>query len=165
MSSGKALSANLEISPTNRGMGIEQRSCQVRMGELGSSSCAAGGGLRAGVLSGTPPVAGRVFPRAGGLLLPVANSLGVRGIAEIIWVVGLGQPSLLALAFSGLAAVGLKTKALTRATPVIWKKKFLAVQALAAASLRLHRFQKQRNQDPTTERKRPKKIQWEEDSE
>ena len=38
MSSGKVLPTNMEISPTNRGICIEQRSCKVRLGVF-STSC------------------------------------------------------------------------------------------------------------------------------
>jgi hypothetical protein len=38
MSSGKVLPTNMEISPTNRGSGLEQRSCKVRLAEAGVSS-------------------------------------------------------------------------------------------------------------------------------
>ena len=75
------------------------------------------------------------------LLLPVAGSLGVLVVPEIILVLRLGQPRPHEFAFSGLAAVGLEAIALTLSTPVIGKKKFLAVQALASGLRRLHRFQ------------------------
>jgi len=61
------------------------------------------------------------------LLLPIASSLGVLGIAEIVLVLGLGQPSPLELPFPGLATVRLKAKALALCAPAIGKKKFVAV--------------------------------------
>ena len=66
------------------------------------------------------------------LLLPVAGALGVLIVPEIILVLRLGQPSPHELAFPGLAAVGFEAIALALSTPVIGKKKFLAVQALAS---------------------------------
>ena len=80
------------------------------------------------------------------LLLPVAGALGVLVVPKIILVLRLGQPSPHELAFPGLAAVGLEAIALALSTPVIGKKKFLAVQALASGLGRLHRFQIKRNQ-------------------
>jgi hypothetical protein len=82
-------------------------------------------------------------------LLPLANALGVLGVPEIILVLRLGQPGPLRLAFAGLAAVGLVAVALALATLVIGKKKFLAVQALASAARRLHRFLTQK--EPVSE--------------
>ena len=83
------------------------------------------------------------------LLLPVAGSLGVLVIPEIILVLRLGQPRPHELAFSGLAAVGFEAIALALSTPVIGKKKFLAVQALASGLRRLHRFQNEK--EPVSE--------------
>ena len=86
-------------------------------------------------------MASGVFPVARMLLLPVAGALGVLVVPEIILVLRLGQPSPHELALPGLAAVGFQAIALALPAPVIGKKKFLAVQALAVGLRRLHRFQ------------------------
>ena len=98
------------------------------------------------------------------LLLPVARTLGVLVIAEVVLVLRLGQPSPHELAFPGLAALGLKTVTLPMSSTTIGKKKFLAVQALASGFGRLHRFHRQ--QEPIREAgaRRRKKTQSEEDS-
>jgi DNA repair protein RadC len=98
------------------------------------------------------------------LLLPLTNSRGVLVIPEIVLVLGLAQPSPLKLALPGLAAVGLKTVALALSTPVIGKKKFLAVQALLSGARRLHRFQTQKQTAMENQEKQPKKIQPQQDS-
>jgi len=109
-------------------------------------------------------VAGRVFPIIRMLLPPPANSLGVLGVPEIILVLRRGQPGPLRCTFAGLAAAGFRAIALALATPVIGKKKFLAVQALASASRRLHRFQSHKEPVSESRAKRRKKIQPEENS-
>jgi hypothetical protein len=76
------------------------------------------------------------------LLLPVADSLGIPGIPEIILVLRLGQPSPHEFAFPGRAAVGFEAIALALSASIIGKKKFLAVQTLASGSRWLHWFQK-----------------------
>ena len=98
------------------------------------------------------------------LLLPVAGSFGIRLIPEIILVLRLGQPRPLQRAFPGLAAVRLEAIALACSTPVIGKKKTLAVQALPAGLGRLHRSQSQT--EPSAERQgnQRKKIQPQEQS-
>ena len=98
------------------------------------------------------------------LLLPVAGSFGIRLIPEIILVLRLGQPRPLQRAFPGLAAVRLEAIALACSTPVIGKKKTLAVQALPAGLGRLHRSQSQT--EPSLERQgnQRKKIQPQEQS-
>ena len=98
------------------------------------------------------------------LLLPVAGSFGIRLIPEIILVLRLGQPRPLQRAFPGLAAVRLEAIALACSTPVIGKKKTLAVQALPAGLGRLHRSQSQT--EPSSERQgnQRKKIQPQEQS-
>jgi len=98
------------------------------------------------------------------LLLPVAGSLGVDLIPEIILVLGLGQPSPHKLAFPGLAALGFEAITLALSTPVIGKKKFLAVQALASGLRRLHRFQNQKEPVSETGANQRKKIQPQEKS-
>ena len=65
---------------------------------------------------------------------------------------------------AGFAAIGFETKALALSTPVVRKKKFFAAQALAAASLRHHRFQSKRTSIGQPRGKERKKIQQEEDS-
>ncbi|MGD0905869.1 MAG: hypothetical protein ABR924_23505, partial [Terracidiphilus sp.] len=99
------------------------------------------------------------------LLLPVAGSLGVDLIPEIILVLGLGQPSPHKLAFPGLAALGFEAITLALSTPVIGKKKFLAVQALASGLRRLHRFQNQKEPVLENGANQRKKIQPQEKSE
>jgi hypothetical protein len=99
------------------------------------------------------------------LLLPVAGSLGVLVIPEIILVLRLGQPSSHEFAFPAYAAVGFEAIALALSTSVIGKKKFLAVQALAAGLRRLHRFQNEKEQVSETGAKRGNKIQPQEKSE
>jgi hypothetical protein len=78
------------------------------------------------------------------ILLPVAGSLAVLVVPEIVLVLRLGQPSPHDLALPGLAAVGFEAIALALSTPIIGKKKFLAVQALASGLRRLHRFQNEK---------------------
>ena len=56
---------------------------------------------------------------------------------------------MLAVPFTGLAAVGLGTKTLALALAVIRKKKYLAVLALTAARNSFHRFPNQGNQHQT----------------
>jgi hypothetical protein len=97
-------------------------------------------------------------------LLPLANPLGILGVSEVILVLRLGQPGPLRLAFAGLAAVGFMAVTLALATPIIGKKKSLAVQALASATRRLHRFQSQKEPVSEGRAKRRKKIQPQENS-
>jgi len=97
-------------------------------------------------------------------LLPLANPLGVLGVSEISLILRLGQPGPLRLAFAALTAVGLMAVTLALPTPIIGKKKLLAVQALAAATRRLHRFQSPKEPVSASRAKRRKKIQPEEDS-
>jgi len=67
------------------------------------------------------------------LLLPVARTLGVLGISEVVLVLRPSQPSPHQLAFPGFAALGFKTVALAMSSATIGKKEFLTVQALASA--------------------------------
>ena len=97
------------------------------------------------------------------LLLPVAGSLGVLVIPEIILVLRLGQPSSHEFAFPAYAAVGFEAIALALSTSVIGKKKFLAVQALASG-LRFHQFQNKNEPVSETGAKERKKIQPQEES-
>jgi len=60
-------------------------------------------------------------------LLPVANTLGVLVISEIISVLRFGQPSLLRRALAGNTTVRLLAIALALSVAIIGKKKFLAV--------------------------------------
>jgi hypothetical protein len=76
------------------------------------------------------------------LLLPVANPLGVLVIPEVILVLRFGQPSSLRLALAGFTAVSLLAIALALSVPIIGKKKFLAVEAVASGRRRLHRVPK-----------------------
>jgi len=109
-------------------------------------------------------VASGVFPVARMLLLPVAGSLGVLGVPEIILVLRLGQPTTHELAFPGLAAVVLEAIALALSTPIIGKKKFIAVQAFASGLRRLHRFQNKKEPVSETGAEERKKIQPQEKS-
>ena len=93
------------------------------------------------------------------LLLPVTGSLGVLVVPEIILVLRLGQPRPHELALTGLAALGFEAIALALSTPVIGKKKFLAVQALAAGLRRLHWYQNKKEPVSETGAKERKKIQ------
>ena len=99
------------------------------------------------------------------LLLPVAGSLGVVVIPEIILVLRPGQPCPHELALPSLAAVGFEAVALALSTPVVGKKKFLAVQALASGLRRLHRFQNKKEPVSETGAEERKKIQPQEKSE
>src|SRR5450631_3258665 len=99
------------------------------------------------------------------LLLPIAGALGVLVVPEIILVLRLGQPSPHEFAVPGLAAVGFEAIAPALSTPVIGKKKFLAVQALAAGLWRLHRFQNKKEPVSETGAEERKKIQPQEKSE
>jgi hypothetical protein len=78
------------------------------------------------------------------LLLPVADSLGILGVPEVVLVLRFDQPSPHEFALSDLAALGFEAITLSLAAPVIGKKKLLAVQALVSSSGRLHRFQNQK---------------------
>ncbi len=98
------------------------------------------------------------------LLLPVAGSLGVLLIPEIILVLRFGQPGPHELAFPGLATVGFEAITLALSTPVIGKKKFIAVQALASGLRRLHRFQNQKEPVSGVGANQRKKIQPQEES-
>jgi hypothetical protein len=96
--------------------------------------------------------------------LPGADPLGVLGVAKIILVLRLGQPGPHPFPFPGLAALDFGAVALALPVPVIGKKKFLAVQARAAASGRLHRFQTQKEPVLENAQSRRKKIQLNENS-
>src|SRR6266498_2554708 len=86
----------------------------------------------------------RVLPVARVLLLPEADPRGIRGIAKIILVLRLGQPSLLAGSFAGLLAIAFCTEALPRSTAIIRKEQLAAVQALTLAFVDLHSVPKSR---------------------
>ena len=90
--------------------------------------------------------------------MPIARTLGVLGVAEVVLVLRLGQPCPHQLAFPGLAALGFKTVTLAVSGATIGKKKFLAVQALLSGSGRLHRFHKQREPLRENRKGRRKKI-------
>jgi hypothetical protein len=98
------------------------------------------------------------------LLLPVANPLGVLVIPEVILVLRFGQPSPLRLALAGFTAVGLQAIALALSTPIIGKKKFLAVEAVASGSRRLHQVPNQEEPVSETAGTRRKKIHRQENS-
>jgi hypothetical protein len=98
------------------------------------------------------------------LLLPVADSLGILGVPEVVLVLRFDQPSPHEFALSDLAALGFETIALSLAAPVIGNKKLLAVQALASISGRLHRFQNQKEPVSENRPKRRNKNHREEDS-
>jgi hypothetical protein len=98
------------------------------------------------------------------VLLPVAGALGVLVVPEIILVLRLGQPSPHELTFPGLAAVVFEAIALALSTPIVGKKKFLAVQALASGLRRLHQFQNKKEPVSETGAKERKKIQPQEEA-
>ena len=98
------------------------------------------------------------------LLLPVARTLGVLGISEVVLVLRPSQPSPHQLAFPGFAALGFKTVALAMSSATIGKKEFLTVQALASGIGRLHRFHRQRKPLRQDRTRRRKKTHPEEDS-
>jgi hypothetical protein len=98
------------------------------------------------------------------LILPVAGWLGVLVILEMTLVLRLGQPSPHECAFSGLAAVGFEAIALALSTPVMVKKKFVAIRSLASELRRLHRFQNEKEPVSETGAKERKKIQPQEKS-
>jgi hypothetical protein len=97
-------------------------------------------------------------------LLPVAGSLGVLLISEIILVLWPGQPGPLQLTFPGLPTVWLQAIALARSASVIRKKKFLAVQAFPARGARLHWSQSQKESEAEKQGNQREKIQPEEKS-
>ena len=97
------------------------------------------------------------------LLLPIPNSLGVVDTAEVILVLGPGQPGAHEFAPSDLAAIGLETILLAFSSSVIGKKKFLAVQALLLQT-RLHQLQSQTQRTPENQEKPTKKNQMPKDS-
>jgi hypothetical protein len=80
------------------------------------------------------------------LLLPLPDPLGVLLVAKILFVSWFGQPGTLVSLLPGLLTLDLGTKALPLPVPVIRKKKSLAVRALTAALLSLHRFENQTGQ-------------------
>jgi hypothetical protein len=98
------------------------------------------------------------------LLLPVADSLGILGVPEVVLVLRFDQPSPHEFALSDLAALGFEAIALSLAAPVIGKKKLLAVQALVSSSGRLHRFQNQKKPVSGNRPNRRNEIHREEDS-
>src|SRR5713226_1683593 len=93
------------------------------------------------------------------LFLPLADSRGMVGIPEIVLVLRLGQPSLLAGSFAGLLAVGFGTEALPFPAAIVRNKQVVAVQTLALVFGSLHRFQIQRNQVSKNSEPERKKIQ------
>ena len=98
------------------------------------------------------------------VLLPVAGALGVLVVPEIILVLRLGQPSPHELTFPGLAAVVFEAIALALSTPIVGKKKFLVVQALASGLRRFHQFQNKKEPVSETGAKERKKIQPQEEA-
>jgi hypothetical protein len=94
-------------------------------------------------------------------LLPGSDTRRIFSIPEVIFIPRLLQPPPLTGVLAGLLTFRLRTKALTPAAPVVGKKKFLAVQAITAALLRLHPFQ---NKAATIEQdhRRRERIQPEE---
>jgi hypothetical protein len=83
------------------------------------------------------------------LLLPVPDFLSVLGIAEVILVLRLSQPSPLKRTLSSFAAVGSEAVTLAMAGPAIRNKETFAVQALVSGTRRLHRFLK--SKEPVSE--------------
>jgi hypothetical protein len=106
-------------------------------------------------------------------LLPLAHTLGILGVPEIILVFRFGQPRALALALTGFATVGFAAEALALSVATIGKKKLLAMLAVTSAVWGFHRFPNQGNQNQTfvpqsreekTGRRRPITAKKEEDS-
>src|SRR2546427_323607 len=93
------------------------------------------------------------------LLLPLADSRGVVRLSEIILVLRLGQPGLLAGSFTCLLAVGFGTEALPFSASIVRNKQLVAVQALALGFGAHHRFQIQRNRVSENSAPERKKIQ------
>jgi hypothetical protein len=106
--------------------------------------------------------------------LPLPDPRRVFDISEIVLVLRLGQPGLLAGLFAGFLAVGFGTEALTLFASVVGNKQFVAVEALALMAGILHRFPKSKEgsvrkirteteENPTEEkleqRRRKKKFQ------
>jgi hypothetical protein len=83
----------------------------------------------------------RIPPVARMRLLPGSDTRRIFSIPEVIFIARLLQPCPLAGPLAGLLTLRLRTKALASTAPVIGQKKFLAVQTITAALLRLHRFQ------------------------
>ena len=81
------------------------------------------------------------------------------GLAEIILVLRLGQPGLLAGAFASLLAVVLRTEALPLSASIVRTKQLVAVQTLALVFGDLHRFQIQRRRVSENSEPERKKIQ------
>jgi len=98
-------------------------------------------------------------------LLPLPNPLGVFLVPKVFFVCGLFQPSLLDGSFPGFPTIGVETETLTFPVPVIRKKMFLAVEALALAFLSLHRFPNQGERSEEKSVAEGKKIHGEEKSE
>src|SRR5437899_6864057 len=104
-------------------------------------------------------MASRILPVVRVLLLPEADASGIFGISEIILVLRLGQPGLLAGSFASLLAIAFCTEALPRSAAIIRKKQFVAAQALARVFGDLHRFQNQRPRVSAESEPKRKKIQ------
>src|SRR6266850_1901911 len=83
-------------------------------------------------------MASGVLPVARVLFLPEADPRGIWGIAKIILVLRLGQPSLLAGSFAGLPASAFCTEALPRSAAIVRKEQLVAVQALTLVFGDLH---------------------------
>ena len=83
-------------------------------------------------------MASRVLPVARVLFLPEADPRGIWGIAKIILVLRLGQPSLLAGSFASLPAIAFGTEALPLSAAIIRKEQLVAVQALKLVLGDLH---------------------------
>ena len=160
MSSGKVLPTNMEISPTNRGACIEQRSCKVRLGEVVASSCTAGSLLRAGRL-----VRYGVGNERCSSNNPDAPSAS-RELARHSWRPGsnfgsrFGQPSLLAFALSGPCGTRVWAIALSLCHSGHREEKVPCSSGTYVGVLGGFIGSKiQRNQYRETDRKQPKKIQ------
>src|SRR5207249_7811806 len=81
------------------------------------------------------------------------------GLSEIILVLRLGQPGLLAGLFAGFLAVVLRTKALPFSASIVRHKQLVALQTLALVFGDFHRFQIQRRRVSENSEPEGKKIQ------
>jgi len=89
--------------------------------------------------------------------LPFPNAARVGRISEVIFIAGLLQPGLLTGSFPDFLTLGFQTEALAAPVPVIRKKNYIAVQAIAVVLLRLHQFPNPTNQNGKNRRRRPRK--------
>jgi len=73
---------------------------------------------------------------------PLLDALHIFGVAEVIPVLRLGQPTRLTAALAGGLTLRGRTKLLPTAIAVIGNKELCAMQTFAASGWRLHRVEK-----------------------